>query len=143
MSTMPSHDDANLILKLYDLRREEKMRAARAWFVANFRFVTLEEMQKALPLGSEENAYARMVATYWDMAASFVASGVLNQELFFESNRECLLVWVRIRPLIADLRQSTKDAMQYHNLETVAKAFVEWMNRRSPGSFEAFAARVG
>ena len=77
-----TYDDAQLLLRLYELRREEKMRTARNWFMRNFRAETLEQFQDLCPLGSEENAYYRMVVSYWEMAASFVAMGVLHHELF-------------------------------------------------------------
>ncbi|MEP6962775.1 MAG: hypothetical protein ABI995_11905, partial [Acidobacteriota bacterium] len=97
-----TYDDANLMLRLYDLRREEKMRAARNWFVANFRCKTLKEMGEVCPPGSEANAFFRQVVSYWDMAGSFVNSGVLNAELFYANTREILLVWERVKPIVAE-----------------------------------------
>src|SRR5579872_3525093 len=85
-----TYEDANLLLRLYDLRREEKLRAARDWFAKNFHAGTMEETQKLCPFGSEENTYFRMVVGYWDMAASFVTAGVLHQELFAQNSRELL-----------------------------------------------------
>jgi hypothetical protein len=90
--TRATYDDANLVLRLYDMRREERLRKARAWFSAHFKVKTFDELTKLAPSGSDENAYYRMVITYWDMAASFITSGVLDKELFFQSNRELLLV---------------------------------------------------
>ena len=86
------------------------------------------------------NAYARMVLSYWEMAASFVTSGVLNQELFFQSGGELLFVWVRVRELIPPMREAYKNPNSFQNLETVAKGFIEWMDARSPEAFAAFAA---
>ena len=63
MDTMPSHDDANLILRLYEMRREETMRKARQWFVQNYYVNTLEDSGALCPPGSEENAYLRMVTS--------------------------------------------------------------------------------
>ena len=80
-SSQATYDDANLLLKLYELRREDKMREARAWFVSNFKPKSVDEMLQLCPPGSAENAKMRQVITYWDMAASFVASGVLNPEV--------------------------------------------------------------
>ena len=87
-----TYDDVNLILRLYELRREDKMRAARNWFVANYKPKSMAEYQQLCPMGSEENAFARQVTSYWDMVSSFVASGVLNDELVFQNSRELLLV---------------------------------------------------
>ena len=94
-----TYDDVNLILKLYDIRREDKMRAARAWFFANFKPKSMAEFQQLCPPGSEPNAYARQVSSYWDMAASFITAGVLNDELFFQNSRELLFVWLRVEPI--------------------------------------------
>ena len=143
MVNKPTYDDVNLILRLYEERREDKMRAAREWFAQNFKFHTMEDFNRGCPPGSSMNAYARMIMSYWEMAASFVASGVLNQELFFQSGGELLFVWVRVRDLIPHMREANKNPTSYHNLETVANAYVEWWNSKAPEAFAAFAARVG
>ena len=147
MASMPSraqrpatYDDANLLLRLYELRREEKLRAARDWFARNFHAGTLEEMQKLCPVGSQENAYIRMVTGYWDMAASFVTSGVLHQELFAQSSREMLFVWIRISDIIPAWREASKNPDIVKNMETVADAMIEEEKRR--GSYDAFRNMV-
>ena len=137
-----TYDDVNLILKLYDLRREEKMREARAWFTSNFHATTSEEFQKLCPVGSKENAFFRMVVSYWDMVASFITSGVMKQEIFFESNRELLLVYVRMEKFLPHWREMTKDPFSFHNIEEVAAEYIPWLNNRAPGSYEAFAERI-
>lgn len=140
---MPSHEDANLILRLYELRREEKMRTARAWFVANYYPQSFEDAMKLTPMGSEENAYMRMVTSYWEMVASFITNGVLNEELFFQNGGELLLTWVRIQPMVEGLRQAFANPMAWKNLETVANKQIAYMNRSAPGAYEAFASRMG
>lgn len=138
----PTHDDAKLILKLYDLRREDRLRAARAWFSENFHVTTLVEFNTLCPRGSENNAFARQVTTYWEMVASFITSGVLNQELFFESGRELLFVWLRLRPVIGEVRTAYKDPAYLRNLEAVATAFEDRLKKENPEGFENFANRV-
>ncbi len=139
-----TYDDVNLILRLYELRREDKMRAARSWFVANFKCKTMAEFGQLCPPGSDANAMFRQTASYWDMAASFITSGVLNEELFFQNNREMLLVWLRIEPIAAEIRTAFKDPGYMKNLETVAKSYGEFLNRTSsPETLPAFKARVG
>ena len=93
------------------MRREERMRKARAWFGANFKVKTWDELQKIAPGGSDENASYRMVVTYWDMVASFITSGVLHKELFFQSGRELLFVWERIRDVLPQVRERNKDPL--------------------------------
>lgn len=142
MDTMPSHEDANLIMRLYELRREDTMRKARQWFVENFHVNSLEEIGALCPPGSPQNAYLRMVTSYWEMAASFVASGVVNQELFFQSNQELLLVWSRVRAHASAMRAFTRNPLAWKNLETVGNAFIEYWERTAPGAFEAFMERT-
>ena len=136
-------DDVNLLLRLYDMRREDRMRTARSWFASNFAANSAEEFFKICPVGSDENASYRMLTSYWEMVASFVTSGVLNKDLFFQNTRELLLVYTRIENLLPAMREMYKDPFALHNLETVAKDFIEWMNKRAPGSYEAFKGRVG
>jgi len=142
-SVQATYDDASLLLRLYDLRREDKLREARAWFVANFKPKSMADINELCPPGSENNARMRMVASYWDMAASFVAAGVLNAELFFASNREMLVVAVRFRPVLAEIRGAFKDPSFLLNLETVGKQFSDHLDKVGPGTLEAFVARVG
>jgi len=85
----------------------------------------------------------RMVTSYWDMVASFVTSGVLNPDLCFVNNREMLVVWLRLEPTLAETRATYKEPNHFKNLETAAHQFIGYMNKTSPGAFEAFKARVG
>ncbi|HEY0511545.1 MAG TPA: hypothetical protein VGH73_06555 [Thermoanaerobaculia bacterium] len=140
---MPTHEDAKLILRLYEMRREPRMREARDWFAKNFRATTGEEFLTLCPPGSEANASYRMVTSYWEMAASFVVHGVLDRELFFASNQELLLVWERIRELLPKSREFNKNPVSLRNFEQVATAFIEWWNQQAPEAHAAFAARIG
>jgi hypothetical protein len=142
MTTRPTYDDANLILRLYEMRREERMRRARAWFTSQFKVKTWEELQKLAPLGSDENASYRMVVTYWDMVASFVSSGVLHQELFFQSGRELLLVWERLRDVLPEVRARYEDPYLWAHLETVGNEFASYFKGRSGDGYDAFLKRV-
>lgn len=138
----PTYDDANLILRLYELRREERLRKARAWFTGHFKARTWDELQALAPPGSDENASYRMVVTYWDMVASFVTSGVLNRELFFQSGRELLLVWERMRELLPEIRQRQKDPLLWSHLEEVGNEFAAYFKGRSGEGYDAFVARI-
>jgi hypothetical protein len=134
-----TYDDVNLILRLYDMRREEKLRAARAWYVANFKPKTMEEMAAIAGPGTDGNASFRQAISYWDMVAGFVTSGVLNEELFFQSNREIVLFWLRLKPVIEEVRKAYKDPNAWRDLQTVAESYARYVG---PEVFEAFAARV-
>jgi len=142
MTQKPTYDDANLILRLYEMRREDRMRKARAWFTANCKVRSYEELVKLAPGGSDENASYRMVVTYWDLVASFIASGILHKELFFQSGRELLLVWERVRAFLPSLREAYKDPNHLKNLETVGAEFAEYMKGGGAETYEAFRKRV-
>jgi len=142
MESPATYEDVNLVLRLYELRREDRLRKARAWFARSFKVRTLDEFNKLCPAGSDENAYFRMVVTYWEMAASFVAGGVLNQNLFFQSGRELLFVWERLRDVLPQIRESIKDPAAYRNFEIVAQSFIAWMKAQSPDAYNALSNRV-
>ena len=142
MERTPTHEDAKLIVHLYELRREPRLREARDWFVRHFHARTVEEFLALCPPGSEANASYRMVTTYWEMAASFVVHGVLHRELFFESNQELLVVWERVRDLLPEVREMYKNPMSLKNVEQVAGAFIEWWNGRAPEFHALFSARM-
>ena len=135
-----TYQDAEIILRLYDMRREEKLRAARAWFDGNFSAQSMAEAIEKYPPGGEHNAYYRQVSTYWEMAASFVVKGIIHDELFFENNGELLFVWVKMKSFIEDMRQVRKNPTLYRNIEKVATRHIQWMNQNAPGAFETFAA---
>jgi len=142
MTAQATYDDANLILRLYELRREEKLRQAREWFAANCVASTLEELQRIAPPGSLENAYIRMVTSYWEMAASFVTSGVLNEELFFQNSGEMLFVWERIRLVVPAFREFTRNPHAYYNLEKVGNLYIKWMKANGPEAYSAYQEMV-
>jgi hypothetical protein len=137
----PTHHDAELILKLYELRREDRMRKARAW-LGGYKVGTLAEHQAACPPGSDQDASFRMVASYWDMAASFVISGALHQELFMQSGGELLYYWTKISPLVHEMRKALGMPNYLGHMEKVAQIQIDHMNQGNPKAYEAFAARI-
>ena len=137
-----TYDDAGLILKLYDMRREPRLREARKWFVASFKVKTLADLATVCPPGSEENASYRQMTTYYEMVASLLTSGVLHPELFYQSGRELLVVWERMRDIVPELRATNKNPLEYRNLELAANAFIQWWQAQAPGGYEAFSTRV-
>ena len=142
MPTQSTYDDANLILRLYESRREEKLRRAREWFAANFRPASVEDVQRLAPPGTEENAYMRMVVSYWEMAASLVTAGVLNHDVFFQTNGELLFVWERVRKIVPAMREMSKNPNTWRNLETVGNAFIKHMEANGPEGYATFQAMV-
>ena len=143
MKNPPTYDDAHLIMKLYDLRREEKLRAARKFVGSMPAFESRDDFMKLCPPGSDENAYFRMVVGYWDMAAAFVVTGVLNRELFYRSNNnELLFVWEKIRGAVPEIRAASKNPLSYSNIEEVATGMIAFWNEHAPGYYETFSAMV-
>lgn len=141
MKTQPTYEDANLVLKLYDLRREPKLREARKWFGSMPALTSRAQFLDVCPTGSDQNAYYRMVTTYWEMAASFVANGILNHELFYRSNNmEILLVWEKIRRFLPEHRAFNNNALAFKQIEEVAHGFIDYLNQNAPGFYEKWSA---
>ncbi len=111
---MSKHEDANLILRLYELRREPVMREARNWMITFFP-ESAQDIVNAL-LGPN-SAYYRMVTSYWEMAASFVINGAIDEKMFNEANGEHVVVFSKIQPYLAELREMFGNPNAFVNLE--------------------------
>ena len=114
--------DAQLILQLYDLRREPEMRKARHWWAFEFSPRSADDFMKvAWAAGSQENNWLRQVAGYWGMAASFVLQGALNEELFLQPtvSGEMFVVFAKVHPFLKELREKLNDPEVFLNIEKV------------------------
>ena len=129
-----TYDEVNLMLRLYDLRREQKLRLARSWYLDHFHLDSPEEMMEKYKAGSDEYNYIRMVLSYWEMVASIINRGLINDELFFESNGEMWVVWDRIRGIVPPWRSAYKNPLVFCNLEEACKRLEAWREKRAPGS---------
>lgn len=112
-------DSANLILKLYELRREETLRKARDFMI---RFNPKSADEYMATIMGPNGAYLRMVTSYWDMAAALVNAGAIDMALFNETAGEHLLVFGKIEPFLADLRAKWGNPNMMANLEKVCVA---------------------
>ncbi len=122
MSKKATTADAQLILQLYDLRREAEMRRARHWWTFEFSPLSVEDFMKVLrAAGSQENNWMRQVAGYWSMAASFVFSGALNEELFLQPavSGEMFVMFAKVYPFLAELRKEVSDPELFLQVEKV------------------------
>lgn len=99
---MAIHDEAALILQLYDLRREATMRTARDWFAREFSPESMADVEKAF--FGEHSGHLRMVASYWDMAAALVNNGAIGAQLFNDTNGEQFVVFGKLEPFLKDIR---------------------------------------
>lgn len=112
MAKKPTVDQARLILELYNLRREPEMRKARQWWMTTFWPRDADEFVKiGMTMGTDENNWLRQVLSYWGIALSFVANGVLSEKLFFEPAfcGELYFIFAKVRPLLKELRERTKN----------------------------------
>lgn len=101
---MSIQDEAGLILKLYELRREETMRTARNWYFSEFNPQSMADYTAAL--FGPHSGHLRMVVSYWDMAAALVNRGAISLELFNDANGEQIAVFSKIEPLLGEIRSS-------------------------------------
>jgi hypothetical protein len=142
MREHPDHHDAELMLRLYDLRREEKLREARDWLIREFHAESVEDFYQRFPAGTEENAHFRMATSYWEMAASIVNHGLITETFFFESNAEFYAVWTKIKHLMAPTREAYKNPYVWKNLETLSEKYERWMATRAPEALALFRERL-
>ena len=122
MAKKPTLADAQLILQLYDLRREAEMRKARSWWFGEFFPQSADDYLKiASAMGTQENNWLRQVSGYWGMAASFVLSGVLNEDMFLQPavSGEMFLILAKIHPFLKELRAKLGDQQVFRNIELV------------------------
>jgi hypothetical protein len=119
MSTTPTTADAELIVKLYDLRREAECRKARNWFLGFWPESAEDIMKIATAMGSQENNWMRQVGGYWEMAASFVLHGALNRELFLEGSfsGEMFVFFGKIEPFLQEVREKMQNPSIFGNVE--------------------------
>ncbi|HEX8000514.1 MAG TPA: hypothetical protein VF528_19180 [Pyrinomonadaceae bacterium] len=111
------YEAANLILKLYELRREEVMRKARQWYIAEFNPENTQDIASVTT--GDNSAYYRMVTTYWDMACSFVTNGAIDAQMFNDANMEHVAVYSKIEPFIAEIRTVSNMPHYMQHLEKV------------------------
>ncbi len=137
MSTKPTHEQAQLHLQVYDLRREARLRQARDWFFKNYHVATLDDAMRIAAPGTEGGTMAMMVMSYWEQACALLNYGLLHEDLFFETSGEFFGVWERIKPIIAEARERFVDRQFLSNLEQAAKRFEAWSEHRSPGHIAA------
>ena len=134
---MSKAESADLILKLYDLRREKKMRKARNW-IFGYNPTSVDDYMKTM-MDDEVGGYLRMVVSYWDMAATLVNQGAIDADMFNATAGEHIMVFAKIEPILADLRAMWDMPEALSNLEKVimdrpdgaerVKKTQEWMKQ--------------
>lgn len=110
-------ESAQLILKLFEIRRDPVLREARQWFLSDFNPESWDEC-KAI-VGGERNASFRMVVGYWDMAASLVSHGAIDMEMFRAANNEIVATFAKVEPFLEQLRDARSNPNFCRHMEFV------------------------
>jgi hypothetical protein len=137
MGTTPTHEQGQLHLQVYDLRREARLRQARDWFFRNYLVETIEDSMRIAPPGTENGALAMQVLSYWEQACALLNYGLLHEDLFFETSGEFFGVWERVKPVTAAFRKQFSNPLFLGHLEKAAARFESWSESRSPGHIAA------
>jgi hypothetical protein len=124
---MSKVESADLILKLYDLRREKKMRKARDWMFS-FNPTTAQEYMQTM-MDRKVGGYLRMVTSYWDMAATFVNQGAIDADMFNQTAGEHVMVFAKVQPLLAELREMFQAPEAFSNLEKLIMSMPDGAER--------------
>ena len=111
------YESADLLLKLYDLRREPVLRKARAWFREQFAPTSAQEVLTAYR--GKTSALYRMVTTYWNMAAALVLHDAIDAAMFADVNGEHIMVYAKLQPFLAELRTLLNNPAYLDKLEQV------------------------
>jgi len=123
MAKKATAQDAQVIMQLYDLRREAEMRKARSWFIGEFWPTSVDDFMKvANAFPSQENSWLRQVGGYWDMACSLVLHGAVNEDLFLEPGccGEMFFAFAKVYPFLSGLREKMGNPNAWRNIEQVA-----------------------
>ncbi len=136
-STPPTHEQGQLLLQVFEERREPRLRQARDWFFRNFFAENFDEVMRLAAPGTEGGINFMMVASYWDQTCALLNYGLLHEDLFFETNGEFFGVWERIKPTIEEGRKRFSNKIFLANLEKAANRFESWIEQRSPGAVAA------
>jgi hypothetical protein len=124
----PTAQDAELILKLYELRRDPEMRRARSYLLSEFAITDWEEIRPHWMTGSEVDRHIRMATSYWEMVAAFVNRGLIDEDLFFDTHGEALVIWNRVKAIVPGGRKQIRPTWLW-NLERMARRQQAWRER--------------
>ena len=137
MSTKPTHEQAQLHLQVYDLRREPRLRQARDWFFKNYIVETLDDAMRIAAPGTEGGTLAMMVFSYWEQACALLNYGLLHEDLFFETSGEFFGVWESVKAIVPEGRKLFVNQQFLANVEKAAERYEKWIEARSPGHVAA------
>ena len=116
----PTHADAELLLHLYEMRREPELRRARKWFMSEFTPTTWADIKARYLSNEDEDRWFRMTTSYWEMMGTIVNRGVLHAEMFFDHTGEDIVTWNKIAKLIPDARADIRPTYLFQFEKLVA-----------------------
>ncbi len=137
MSTKPTHEQAQLHLQVFEMRREARLRQARDWFFKNYAAENIDEAMRIAAPGTEAGTNVMMVLGYWEQACALLNYGLLHEDLFFETSGEFFGVWETVKATVPQFRQRFVHNQYLGHLEKAAQRYEKWMESRSPGHVAA------
>ena len=137
MENKPTHEQAQLHLQVYEMRREARLRQARDWFFKNYFVDSVDDAMRIAAPGTENGAFAAMVVSYWEQACALLNYGLLHEDLFFETSGEFFGIWERVKPSVPQARERFKMNGYLAHMEKAAKRYEAWSETRSPGHIAA------
>ena len=121
METKPTHEQAQLHLQVFEMRREARMRQGREWYFKNYVVENLDDAMRIAPPGTETGALTSMVLSYWEQACALLNYGLLHEDLFFQTSGEFFGVWMMAKPVVPQLREKFANKQFLANLEKAAQ----------------------
>lgn len=137
METKPTHEQAQLHLQVFELRRENRLRQARDWYFQNYFPESFEDSMRIAAPNTDGGTSVMMVFSYWEQACALLNYGLLHEDLFFETNGEFYAVWDRVRGIVNEGRERFANKLFLTNVEKAAKRYETWIETRSPGHIAA------
>lgn len=136
METKPTHEQAQLHLQVYEMRREARLRQARDWFFKNYFVENWDDSMRIAAPGTEGGAFAMMVLSYWEQACALLNRGLLHEELFFHTSGEFFPVWERVKAIVPEVRKRLKYSLYLAEMEKAAQRYETWIEKHSPGHLD-------
>jgi hypothetical protein len=137
MESKPTHEQAQLHLQVYEMRREARLRQARDWFFKNYFAETFDEAMRIAGPGTEGGIFYGMVIGYWEQACALLNAGLLHDDLFFQTSGEFFGVWERIKAAVPEGRKKFAYTLYAAEIEKAAHRYEAWIESRSPGHIAA------
>jgi len=139
MPRKPTHADAELLLRLYEIRRDPELRRARKWFLTEFKPRPWDELKSTYLSHTDEDRWFRMTISYWEMVGALVNRGVLHDELYFDHTGEHVVTWEKCKPWIEGARATIRPAYLHH-FETLVTNHLAYRARTNAAAAKKQAA---